>query len=62
MSDNVHVTIDNIQQLNSLISYGPPQANKKWSIVIMVDSGYGRDGVDPEDDESIELARVVVSR
>ena len=57
LAEHVHVTIDNVQQLDELISYGPPSPGTKWSVVIMVDSGYGRDGVDVDDPDSISLAQ-----
>eukprot|EP00933_Yihiella_yeosuensis_P027714 TRINITY_DN21600_c0_g1_i1.p1 TRINITY_DN21600_c0_g1~~TRINITY_DN21600_c0_g1_i1.p1 ORF type:complete len:421 (+),score=68.27 TRINITY_DN21600_c0_g1_i1:66-1265(+) len=55
-----HILVDNPAQVDAIIDFGPPgDATSRWSVVIMVDCGYGRDGVDPKAPESIELARQV---
>ncbi len=34
-------------------------AEKRWSVHIMVDCGYHRDGVDPAEEESVKLAKAI---
>ena len=57
--ERFHVVVDNMQQLVSLLSYGRPSPGKRWSIVIMCDCGYGRDGVDVKSEEAVEIARAI---
>lgn len=59
MARHVHVTVDNIQQVAALINHGAPAPGERWSVVVMVDSGYGRDGVVPSDVDALELARAI---
>lgn len=60
-----HVMVDHPLQLEALLKEPAPGTTegspKKWSIVIMVDCGYGRDGVDPKAAESLDLARRVAT-
>lgn len=49
-----HITLDHPDTLSAVLKR-PPCDGKVWSIFLMVDCGYGRDGVDPEDAESIKL-------
>lgn len=54
-----HVMVDHPGQLDALLARAAPAASKPWSVVIMVDCGYGRDGVDPDADASVALAKRV---
>eukprot|EP00929_Paragymnodinium_shiwhaense_P038512 TRINITY_DN20338_c0_g1_i1.p1 TRINITY_DN20338_c0_g1~~TRINITY_DN20338_c0_g1_i1.p1 ORF type:complete len:390 (-),score=96.72 TRINITY_DN20338_c0_g1_i1:350-1519(-) len=56
-----HVLVDHPFQVDALLAHGAPAEGKKWSIVVMVDCGYHRDGVDPEDPDSVELVRRISS-
>lgn len=51
------VVVDHADQLDALLSLPAPADQKLWNVVIMVDCGYGRDGVDPSEPESLALAR-----
>eukprot|EP01060_Flectonema_neradi_P019696 TRINITY_DN2699_c2_g1_i2.p1 TRINITY_DN2699_c2_g1~~TRINITY_DN2699_c2_g1_i2.p1 ORF type:complete len:294 (+),score=49.40 TRINITY_DN2699_c2_g1_i2:3-884(+) len=51
-----HVVVDNTQQLEAVLQH---ELNKKWSIFIMVDCGYHRDGIDPNSTAALELADAV---
>ncbi|CAE7866611.1 dthadh [Symbiodinium microadriaticum] len=51
-----HVTVDHSSAVEALLER-PPSAEKAWSVFLMVDCGYGRDGVDPEDPATVGLAR-----
>ncbi|CAE7038970.1 unnamed protein product, partial [Symbiodinium natans] len=51
-----HVAVDHPAAVDALLER-PPCANKAWSVFLMVDCGYGRDGVDPEDPATVDLAR-----
>lgn len=51
-----HVTVDHSSAVDALLER-PPSAEKAWSVFLMVDCGYGRDGVDPEDQATVDLAR-----
>ena len=55
--DSFHILVDNMIQLEAIFSRPPPSALKPWSVWIMVDCGYHRDGVDPTDPVSVEIAR-----
>ena len=57
------VMVDHEAQFDALAQFGPPEpsAHAQWSICLMVDCGYHRDGVDPAADESLELCRKIVS-
>lgn len=37
-----HVTVDNMQIIDSLEEYELPVSSKKWSVILMVDCGCGR--------------------
>ena len=50
-----HIMVDNIIQLNAILATPPPSSTKPWSIIVMVDCGYHRDGVDPEDINSLNI-------
>lgn len=52
-----HVMVDSADQVDGLLARPAPSPEKRWSVVLMVDCGYGRDGVDPDAEASLELAR-----
>ena len=52
----LHVMVDNEQQLDALLE----EEGANWSIVVMVDCGYGRDGVDVNSAEGVALVRRIV--
>lgn len=56
-----HVLVDHPAQLIALQKAGPPGGvmSRPWSVVLMVDCGYGRDGVDPASEEAVALAKQV---
>lgn len=56
-----HVLVDNSVQVDAILARPAPGEGKKWSIVLMVDCGYHRDGVDPEDEASVGLAKRISS-
>ena len=49
---SLHVMVDNMQQLDGLLAQS---GERPWSIVLMCDSGYGRDGVDVDSDEAVKI-------
>lgn len=51
-----HITLDHADQVTAILRRAPA-ASKPWSVFVMVDCGYGRDGLDPEDPASVELVR-----
>jgi D-serine deaminase-like pyridoxal phosphate-dependent protein len=51
------IMVDNAIQLNAILKSTPPSINKKWNVVVMVDCGYGRDGILPESPESIDIVK-----
>eukprot|EP00039_Didymoeca_costata_P010921 m.148827 g.148827 ORF g.148827 m.148827 type:complete len:370 (+) comp15006_c0_seq3:176-1285(+) len=53
-----HILVDSAVSLNYVMEADPP-ANGKWNIMIMVDCGYGRDGINWKADAAIELARAI---
>eukprot|EP00747_Dinoflagellata_sp_TGD_P135989 gnl/TRDRNA2_/TRDRNA2_175499_c8_seq1.p1 gnl/TRDRNA2_/TRDRNA2_175499_c8~~gnl/TRDRNA2_/TRDRNA2_175499_c8_seq1.p1 ORF type:complete len:372 (+),score=50.18 gnl/TRDRNA2_/TRDRNA2_175499_c8_seq1:70-1185(+) len=53
--EQFHVVVDHRTQIDALAR--SPPIGKPWSVVLMVDSGEHRDGVDPGDIESLDLAR-----
>jgi D-serine deaminase-like pyridoxal phosphate-dependent protein len=55
------IMVDSIDQLQHLLSYGPPSPRTPWNLAIMVDSGYGRDGVAPSSQSAIDLAKAIES-
>ena len=52
-----HIIVDHPLQLDAILGAPPPSAAKPWSVWLMVDCGYHRDGVEPTAPESIELAK-----
>mmetsp|Transcript_39682 Transcript_39682/g.48144 ORF Transcript_39682/g.48144 Transcript_39682/m.48144 type:complete len:378 (+) Transcript_39682:149-1282(+) len=50
-----HIIVDHPVTLQAVLN-AAPAPGKKWSIWIMVDCGYHRDGVDPEDPAAVQLA------
>ncbi|CAK9112714.1 D-threo-3-hydroxyaspartate dehydratase (D-THA DH) (D-THA dehydratase) (Threo-3-hydroxy-D-aspartate ammonia-lyase) [Durusdinium trenchii] len=52
-----HVCVDHPQAVEARCG----QANKPWSVFLMVDCGYGRDGVDVKDPTSVQLAQRLAS-
>lgn len=48
-----HVCIDHPAALEALCQF----SEKVWSVFLMVDCGYGRDGVDPADPQSFAMAK-----
>ena len=57
--DAFHIMIDNTVQLAHILRSPPPSEDKRWSVVVMVDCGYHRDGVDPHDSASLELVQSI---
>ena len=58
------ISIDSAQQADALIAYGPPSKDveaRSWSVNLMVDCGYHREGLDPECPSSIKLAKRLFS-
>ncbi|CAK9086546.1 unnamed protein product [Durusdinium trenchii] len=53
-----HVCVDHPQAVEALCQ---SKANKPWSVFLMVDCGYGRDGVDVKDPTSVQLAQRLAS-
>ena len=53
-----HVLVDSMASVQALAA---ASCAKPFSVVVMVDCGYHRDGVDPDDPESIELVRALSS-
>jgi D-serine deaminase-like pyridoxal phosphate-dependent protein len=51
-----HILVDNIAQVEAILAYSVPAGGKPWSVFLMVDCGYHRDGVDPLDPASVALA------
>ena len=39
-----HIILDHPETLDALIAHGPPCEGKPWSVYMMVDCGYHRDG------------------
>lgn len=58
--EKFHVLIDNHVVLNSLAK-NPPSLGRKWSVLLKVNCGYNRAGVNYDDPQSVELARELVS-
>jgi D-serine deaminase-like pyridoxal phosphate-dependent protein len=54
--DSFHIIIDNVIQLDAILAHPAPALDKPWSVFIMVDCGYHRDGVDPTDPASLDMA------
>jgi D-serine deaminase-like pyridoxal phosphate-dependent protein len=63
--DKFVVAVDNEQQVDALLAHGPPSAagdpEKPWRVVLMVDCGYHREGLDPRAPASVDLARRLVA-
>ena len=60
--DRFHVVVDSAQQLANLeAQHSLLSGGKRWSVVVMVDSGYHRDGLDPASPASLELARRIAA-
>lgn len=55
--DAFHILIDHEAQVEAMLKCAVPRGGKPWSVVMMVDCGYHRDGVDPEDEASVALAK-----
>jgi len=53
------ILVDHPVQLNALLARPSPSLSKKWSVVLMVDCGYGRDGVLPTDPRSLQMVRSI---
>ena len=56
---NVHVFVDNFEQLRILNENMPKRGGKKWSIYLKVDCGYGRAGADDGDQRTVDLAHQI---
>jgi len=52
------IVVDNQDTTNLLIKYAEQQ-KMKWNVFLTVDTGYGREGVDPKDHKSIQLAKIL---
>lgn len=59
--DAFHVVVDHPDSVSALLARSAPSQDKQWSVVVMVDCGYHRDGVDPDDDASVELVRCIAA-
>lgn len=55
-----HISLDHADTLSAVLAQ-PPAEGKQWSIFLMVDCGYHRDGIDPEAESSVELAQRIVA-
>ena len=54
----LHVCVDHDAQLDAIVARARADAASfAWSVVLMVDCGYHRDGVDPESELALRLAR-----
>lgn len=51
-----HITLDHPEALEAVLHRAPAKG-KPWSVFLMMDCGYGRDGVDPTDPASVSMAR-----
>lgn len=56
-----HVTVDHPVQVNALLARPALSGGKRWSVVLMIDCGYHRDGVDPDDPASVALAKRIAT-
>mmetsp|Transcript_51164 Transcript_51164/g.164281 ORF Transcript_51164/g.164281 Transcript_51164/m.164281 type:complete len:350 (-) Transcript_51164:61-1110(-) len=54
--EKFHIALDHPDTLSQVLSRGPCEG-KVWSVFLMVDCGYGRDGVDPLGDVAMEMAK-----
>jgi len=59
--DMFHVLVDHPDQVAALLAESEPVKGKPWSVVLMVDCGYHRDGVDPDDEASVDLANRIAA-
>jgi D-serine deaminase-like pyridoxal phosphate-dependent protein len=59
--DSFLVIVDHEAQVEALLKHPQPKEGKPWRVVLMVDCGYHRDGVDPDDEASIALARRIAN-
>eukprot|EP00931_Biecheleriopsis_adriatica_P108924 TRINITY_DN83195_c0_g1_i1.p1 TRINITY_DN83195_c0_g1~~TRINITY_DN83195_c0_g1_i1.p1 ORF type:complete len:416 (-),score=87.95 TRINITY_DN83195_c0_g1_i1:36-1283(-) len=50
-----HIALDHEDAATAVLARAPGPG-MQWSVFLMVDCGYGRDGVDPDDPASVELA------
>ena len=50
-----HILVDNLAQLPPILGW--KDGSVKWSIYVMIDNGYHRDGIMPETPEALELAK-----
>lgn len=50
------VMVDQHAQLDALLAAPPPGPHTPWSVTVAVDSGYHRDGVNPQADDAVALA------
>ena len=58
--DAFHVMVDHQEHVSALTAASSGSSSRPLSVYVMVDCGYHRDGVDPEDPASIELVRQLV--
>ena len=54
--DNYHVMVCGPQAVETLLTH-PPPPNKKWSVFLNIDTGYGREGIPWDGDECLEIAK-----
>ena len=59
--DAFHVICDHPTQLEAILALARPAPDKPWSVFIMVDCGYHRDGVDPDSQEALEMAAALAA-
>eukprot|EP01063_Lacrimia_lanifica_P036471 TRINITY_DN7245_c0_g2_i1.p1 TRINITY_DN7245_c0_g2~~TRINITY_DN7245_c0_g2_i1.p1 ORF type:complete len:401 (+),score=157.67 TRINITY_DN7245_c0_g2_i1:73-1203(+) len=61
----MHIAVDQAGQLERVVKYlegrkaAAPDAFKKWSVCVMVDCGYHREGLDPDLPESLALVQQI---
>lgn len=54
------VAVDNIMAVENIIDWEKQNGlGKPWNVVVMVDCGYGREGVDPNSQASIDLIKAI---
>ena len=56
-----HITVDNMEIIDALGKCVLPESHKKWSVLLMVDCGYGRDGVPSDSDTALKMVEKILS-
>jgi len=58
--ENFHILVDNATTVDMLLSAPmPKEESLGYSVFVMVDCGYHRDGVDPESEEAVDIVRKI---